>query len=171
MSQSFHAVPESAQSSGRRSAQQSQRESSRGVKSAGVRPLNGGQKRAGSPTFACDDHWVDLVRRIWSDYAFSTMYGVNVVDGNIVSYNNVQRNFTFGPGGDERADKPVFDDHWRALQSLCLQIGTGRLAEVKFIGGRPTAARTDEGGRRLKRFNYKSAASPQGGSFPTTPLK
>jgi hypothetical protein len=111
------------------------------------------------------------VRLIWSDYAFSTMYGVNVVDGNIVSYNNVQRNFTFGPGGDEKAERPVFDDNWRALQTLCLQIGTGRLAEVKFISGRPTGARTDEGGRRLKRFAYKTAASPQGGSFPTTPLK
>jgi len=91
------------------------------------------------------------VHLIWSEYAFSTMYGVNVVDGTIISYNNVQRNFAFGPGGGERPAEPIFDDYWRALQELCLRIGTGRLAEVKFIGGRPVNARTSESGRRLRR--------------------
>lgn len=117
-----------------------------------ARPFGGGRKRAGAPSFACNRQWRELVELIWADYAFSTMYGVNVADGNIVSYNNVQRNFTFGPGGGERSPEPDFDEHWRALQALCLRIGTGRLAEVKFAGGRPVAARTDEGGRRLRRF-------------------
>lgn len=155
MSQSVNAAIEFESSGERRSPQQVPREGWRGIGETGVRPLSGGQRRAGSPTFACDDHWEELLRLIWSEYAFSTMYGVNVVAGNIVSYNNVQRNFTFGPGGSERAQAPVFDEYWRALQALCLQIGTGRLAEVKFISGRPIAARTDEGGRRMKRLNKK----------------
>lgn len=111
----------------------------------------------GSPTFACNDQWRELVQLIWSEYAFSTMYGVNVVDGNIVSYNNVQRNFTFGPIGGDRTPKPIFDDHWRALQTLCLRIGTGRLAELRFIDGRPTGARTDEGGGRFKRLGQRAS--------------
>lgn len=156
MSQPVNASAEFEQSGEQHSPHQIPREGSQGAGETGVRPLNGGSKRAGSPTFACNDHWAELVRLIWSEYAFSTMYGVNVVAGNIVSYNNVQRNFTFGPGGGEKAETPVFDEYWRALQALCLQIGTGRLAEVKFISGRPIAARTDEGGRRMKRLNKRS---------------
>lgn len=121
-----------------------------------ARPVAGTRPRGDSPTFACSDHWRELVKLIWSEYAFSTMYGVNVVNGTIISYNNVQRNFTFSPGGGEKPQEPTFDDYWRALQALCLRLGTGRLAEVKFVSGRPIAARTDEGGRRLKRLARQS---------------
>lgn len=156
MSQSVNGSPERNELQVRRFPEHVSGERARDPKVIGVRPLSGGVKRAGSPTFACNDRWENLVELIWEDYPYCTMYGVNIVDGNIISYNNLQRSLNFRPGGASTEPKPLFDDYWRALQTLCLSVGTGRLAELEFNRGRPIAARTDEGGRRIKRLDRKS---------------
>ena len=98
------------------------------------------------------DQWRYLLTLICSEYAYCTMYGVNIVDGNIVSCANIQRSLTFGPATADRASEPAFDEYWQALQALCGRIRNGHLAELRFNRGKPVSARTSEGGRRFKRL-------------------
>lgn len=111
-------------------------------------------QRAGLPdaTGASSDQWRYLLTLVCSEYAYCTMYGVNIVDGNIVSCANIQRSLTFGPAPADTAATPTFDEYWQALQTLCGRIRNGHLAELRFNRGKPVSARTSEGGRRFKRL-------------------
>lgn len=99
-----------------------------------------------------NDSWRDLSRLIWSGYSYCTMYEVGIVDGNIVSWEDIQRSFKFGLSPADGAPEPKFDEFWAALRILCARIRNGRLAELRFSRGRPVSAKTREGGRRLKRL-------------------
>lgn len=117
------------------------------------RPHGGRHKRAGSPlTGGGNDPWGDLLKLVWSEYSYCTMYGVNIVDGNVLSCENIQRSLTFGPMPAGEASEPAFDEFWEALRILCGRIRNGRLAELRFNRGRPISAKTSEGGRRFKRL-------------------
>lgn len=124
----------------------------------GARQFNQVLNRAGTPRLANanSDQWRYLFTLIWSEYAYCTMYGVNVVDGNIVSCDNIQRSLTFGSSATGRAEVPDFDEFWEALQTLCSGIRTGRLAELRFNRGKPVSAKTSEGGRRFRRLVRKA---------------
>ena len=124
----------------------------------GARQFNQVLKRAGTPRLANanSDQWRYVFTLIWSEYAYCTMFGVNVLDGNIVSCDNIQRSLTFGPSAAGSAEVPKFDEFWEALQTLCGGIRTGRLAELRFNRGKPVSAKTSEGGRRFRRLVRKS---------------
>lgn len=96
--------------------------------------------------------WSYLLALVCSEYAYCTMYGVNIVDGNIVSCENIQRSLTFGPAPAGAQAAPTFDEYWDALRALCGRVRNGRLAELRFNRGRPISAKTSEGGRRFKRL-------------------
>lgn len=118
-----------------------------------TRPYIGRHKRAGSPlTGSGNDPWRELLHLVWSEYAYCTMYGVNIVDGNIISCGNIQRSLTFAPAPADGVPEPEFDEFWAALRTLCGRIRNGRLAELRFNRGRPISAKTSEGGRRFKRL-------------------
>lgn len=106
------------------------------------------------------DPWRELLRLVWSEYAYCTMYGVNIVDGNIISCGNIQRSLTFAPAPAGEAPEPAFDEFWIALRTLCGRIRNGRLAELRFNRGRPISAKTSEGGRRFKRLVMEREVSP-----------
>ena len=89
---------------------------------------------------------------VCSEYSYCTMYGINIVDGNIVSCENIQRSLTFGPTPAGGPEAPAFDEYWDALRILCGRVRNGRLAELRFNRGRPISAKTSEGGRRFKRL-------------------
>jgi len=96
--------------------------------------------------------FIDLVRQ---EYAYCTMYGVHIAAGHIVSCESIQRSLLFAnpqPRPQEPCLAPV-DERWQALAALCAQIGTGKLAELKFSEAKPTGARTAEGGRRFRHFH------------------
>lgn len=99
-----------------------------------------------------DVQWRQLMTLVWSEYAYCTMYGIDVVDGNIVGCSEIRRNLVFGPAAADAAEPPTFDEYWQALRTMCGRIHNGRLAELRFNRGRPVAARTSEGGRRFKRL-------------------
>lgn len=103
------------------------------------------------------DQWDYIFRLVHSEYAYCAMYGVNIVDGSIVACDNIQRSLTFGPSPVVTDESPSFDEYWRALHELCARIRNGRLAELKFVRGRPVSAKTAEGGRRFKRHLMKTA--------------
>ncbi len=107
---------------------------------------------------AGDDRWSGMLRLIATEYPFCTMSGVHVVEGCIVACEGVQKSFVFN-GSDAAAEpaEPQFDAHWKALQALCVKIGSGRLAEIRFSRGRPVSARMNEGGRRFRRLAVKTA--------------
>ncbi|MBI5247536.1 MAG: hypothetical protein HY923_10170 [Elusimicrobia bacterium] len=110
-------------------------------------------QRAGLPDAgASSDQWRYLLTLVCTEYAYCTMYGVNIVDGNIISCANIQRSLTFGPTTADAAATPAFDEYWQALQTLCGRIRNGHLAELRFNRGKPVSARTSEGGRRFKRL-------------------
>lgn len=110
------------------------------------------------------DQWRYLLMLICSEYAYCTMYGVNIVDGNIISCANIQRSLTFGPVTADRASEPAFDEYWQALQALSSRIRNGRLAELRFNRGKPVSARTSEGGRRFRRLVKGCASGPDSGA-------
>lgn len=118
--------------------------------------------RAGAPDVAgvSSDQWRYLLALVCSEYAYCTMYGVNIVDGNIVSCENIQRSLTFGPTPVGAQAAPAFDEYWQALQALCGRIRNGRLAELRFNRGKPISAKTSEGGRRFKRLVKEREAGP-----------
>jgi len=107
-----------------------------------------GLKGGESPVF---DQWRYLQRLVTAEYPYSTMYGVNIVDGNIVSCESVQRSLTFGPMSPGNSEAPIFDEFWEALKILCGRVRTGRLAELRFNHGQPVSAKISEGGRRFRR--------------------
>ena len=127
---------------------------------AEAKRFNHGMRRAGAPGFVRpeSDQWTHLLRLVSAEYPYCTMHGVNIVDGNIVSCENVQQSLTFGPQEEGAAgpDEPEFDDHWTALKALCASIKTGRLVELRFSQGRPVSARKSEGGRRFRRLVTKA---------------
>lgn len=103
--------------------------------------------------------WTEMVRLVAAEYPYCTMHGVHVADGVIVACEGVQRSFAFG--GDEAVEAavhPAFDAHWKALEALCANMGSGRLVELRFSRGRPVSARTSESGRRFRRIVGKPAA-------------
>ncbi|MBI2787290.1 MAG: hypothetical protein HYX59_01285 [Elusimicrobia bacterium] len=104
--------------------------------------------------------WSYLLALVCSEYAYCTMYGVNIVDGNIVSCENIQRSLTFGPASAGGEAAPTFDEYWDALRTLCFRVRNGRLAELRFNRGRPISAKTSEGGRRFKRLVKEREAGP-----------
>lgn len=116
--------------------------------------FNHGLKRAGSPVFVQQesDPWRYLLRLVAAEYPYCTMYGVNIVDGNIVSCQNIQRSLLFGPEGGRNASEPVFDEYWEALKELCGKVKAGTLIELHFNQSRPVSARKSEGGRRFRRL-------------------
>lgn len=122
-----------------------------------ARQFNRGLKRAGSPVFIQKeaDPWRYLLRLVSAEYPYCTMYGVHIVDGNIVSCENIQRSLLFGPAGEANVPEPVFDEYWDALKALCGQIKAGTLMELHFSVGRPVSARKSEGGRRFRRLLQK----------------
>lgn len=116
---------------------------------------NGGAPAVPVPN---DSRWAGLLKLVASEYPYCTMFGVHVVDGCVVSCEGVQRSFLFDAGdAAAQAVEPAFDAHWKALEALCVKLGSGRLAELRFSRGRPMNARTSEGGRRFKRLLTKSA--------------
>lgn len=127
-----------------------------------TRPVEGSEanqfnqvlQRAGAPhvTGVGSGQWGYLLSLVCSEYAYCTMYGVNIVDGNIVSSENIQRSLTFGPTPAGTPATPEFDEYWEALRILCGRVRNGRLAELRFNRGRPISAKTSEGGRRFKRL-------------------
>lgn len=118
-----------------------------------ARRFNQDLRRAAGPSLRVnDDQWGYLFRLICSEYPYCTMYGVNILDGSIVSCENIQRSLTFGPGDVESAEAPRFDEFWEALRALCARTRTGRLAELRFNRGRPVSAKTSENGRRFRRL-------------------
>ncbi|MEW5883728.1 MAG: hypothetical protein AB1725_05845 [Armatimonadota bacterium] len=115
--------------------------------------FNEGLLRAGAERASSDGgQWRHLLSLVCAEYAYCTMYGVNIVDGNIVSCANIQRSLTFGPAKDVVPAPPAFDEYWQALRDLCARVRNGRLAELRFSRARPIAAKTSEGGRRFKRL-------------------
>jgi hypothetical protein len=98
------------------------------------------------------------VSLVAADYAYSTMYGVNIVDGNIISCANIQRTLKFGPEQPGERISPAFDEYWQALKTLCGRVRNGSLAELKFSRGKPIGAKTSEGGRRFRRLVKNCAA-------------
>lgn len=123
-----------------------------------ARRFNRGLKRAGSPVFVQQesDPWRHLLRLVAAEYPYCTMYGVNIVDGNIVSCQNIQRSLLFGPDGGRNAPEPVFDEYWEALKELCGKVKAGTLIELHFNQSRPVSARKSEGGRRFRRLLRKA---------------
>lgn len=122
-----------------------------------ARQFNRGLKRAGAPVFVQkeSDPWRYLMRLVAAEYPYCTMYGVNIVDGNIVSCENIQRSLLFGPVGERNAPEPIFDEYWKALKELCGKIKAGTLVELHFNLSRPVSARKSEGGRRFRRLLQK----------------
>lgn len=110
------------------------------------------------------DPWRELSRLVWSEYAYCTMYGVDIVDGNIISCGNIQRSLTLAPPPAGEVPEPVFDESWTALRTLCVRIRNGRLAELRFNRGRPVSAKTSEGGRRFKRSKAAPCRPRLGGA-------
>lgn len=110
------------------------------------------------------DQWGYLLSLVCSEYAYCTMYGVNIVDGNIVSSENIQRTLTFGPTSTDAPIAPAFDEYWVALRIICARIRNGRLAELRFHRGRPISAKTSEGGRRFKRLVKARKTGPDSAS-------
>lgn len=98
------------------------------------------------------ERWLELLKLVREDYPYCTMYGVNVVDGAIISCEQIQRSLVFGDQRGVPGESPssLFDMKWQALEALCLKIGTGRLVELKFHDAKPVIATTTEGGRRFK---------------------
>lgn len=105
------------------------------------------------------DQWDYLFRLICSEYSYCTLYGVNIVDGNIISCDNIQRSLTFGPSSLKSSNSPRFDEFWQALKELCVHIRNGRLAELRFNRGKPVSAKTEESGRKFRRFLAKQKLS------------
>lgn len=104
-----------------------------------------------------EGRWSGLARLMAVEYPHCTMHGVHVVDGVIVACEGIQRSFSFAaPRGEDAPAESAFDANWRALESLCAKLGSGRLAELKFVRGRPVSARTSEGGRRFKRVTGRT---------------
>jgi len=126
----------------------------RGAGDSAARQFNRGLKGAGSPVFVQKetDPWRHLLRLVASEYPYCTMYGVNIVDGNIVSCENIQRSLLFGPAGERSVSEPAFDEYWEALKELCGKVKAGTLVELNFHQNRPVSARKSEGGRRFRRL-------------------
>lgn len=125
---------------------------------AATRRFNHGLKRAGTPDSLQmeRDPWRQLLRLVAVEYPYCTMYGVNIVDGNIISCQNIQRSLLFGPEGEGNAPEPAFDEYWEALKELCGKVRTGTLIELHFSQSRPVSARKSEGGRRFRRLLQKT---------------
>lgn len=124
--------------------------------------FNQGLRRAGTPSASVSggDQWRYLLTLICSEYAYCTMHGVDIVDGNIVRCANIQRSLTFGPSPADAPSEPAFDEYWQALQALCGRIRNGHLTELRFSRGRPVGAKTSEGARRFKRLVKEREAGP-----------
>lgn len=107
---------------------------------------------------AAENRWAGFLELVAAEYPFCTMYGVHIVEGCVVSCEGTQRSFVFG-AADEAipAAAASSDAHWKALKALCVKMGSGRLAELRFSGGRPVSARTSESGRRFKRLLDRGA--------------
>lgn len=101
--------------------------------------------------------WSEMARLVATEYPYCTMQGVRVADGMIVACEGLQRSVSFKSGENVEVAQPGLDAHWKALDTLCARMGSGRLAELRFSGGRPVSARTSEGGRRFRR----SAGKPE----------
>jgi len=98
-----------------------------------------------------EQQWSAFMRLVASEYPYSKMFGAQVVDGCLIGCEAVQRSFPFGPKGSAAADaQPGIDAQWETLRALCEKLGSGRLDEIRFNGGRPVAAFTQEGGRRFR---------------------
>ena len=94
-----------------------------------------------------------LMRFVRNQCPHGIMYGVNIADGIIVSCDNMQQCLVLGiPPAEQAGPEPAFDDHWQALEAVCKDIGTGRLAEVQFTDGQPVKAKTTPRGRRFRYF-------------------
>ena len=98
------------------------------------------------------ERWLALLRLVYEDYPFCTMYNVHVVDGSISACEQIQRSLMFGHSRIFQEDVLIkmFDMKWQALEALCISLGTGRLVELKFHDAKPVVAITQEGGRRFK---------------------
>ncbi len=100
------------------------------------------------------ERWLVLMRHVRGQCPESIMYRVDIADGIIVSCEALQQCLSFGEPADAGTGaEPVFDASWQALEAECRRMGTGRLAELQFIGGRPIRAKTAPQGRRFRYFN------------------
>lgn len=117
---------------------------------------------------ACRERWLAFMRQIRKDYAYCTMFGVQVTEGVITACENIQRSLLFSGPEDRagRGDPELFDAHWEALEALCARTWTGRLAELKFCDGLPISGRTTEGGRRFKSFSPQNIPGVRSRSRP-----
>ncbi|MDE2141181.1 MAG: hypothetical protein KGJ84_02050 [Elusimicrobia bacterium] len=93
--------------------------------------------------------WLDLLYVVHAEHPDCTMYGVNVLNGNIVSCARIQRHMRFGLEPAKDASY-LFDRTWEALGTMCRKIGTGRIEEIEFSEGRPINVRVNA--RRRRRF-------------------
>ena len=106
--------------------------------------------------------WLAFAKLVHERYAYSTMYELHVVDGRIVSGQNVQRSFMLVPATPQNAaDTPSYDAHWKALEALCASLGTNHLAEVVFYDGRPVRVVANESKKRFKSFLRKAYAQEE----------
>lgn len=103
----------------------------------------------------CEDRWAAMLKLMAAEYPYCTMQGVHIEGGVIVACEGIQQSFVFG-AVDLPPAEPSFDGHWRALRDLCVKLGSGRLAEIRFSRGRPVSARMNEGGRRFRRLVAKT---------------
>ena len=85
------------------------------------------------------------------EYPYCTMYGVNIVDGNIVSRQNIQRSLLFGPEGGGTPPSPCSTSIGRRSRSFAARSRPG-LHRLHFNQSRSVSARKSEGGRRFKRL-------------------
>jgi hypothetical protein len=125
--------------------------------SSSTLPARGGG-RAVSASQSREWRWSEMARLVTAEYPYCTMQGVRVADGMIVACEGLQRSFSFKPVEAVEVVEPGLDAHWKALDALCVRMGSGRLAELRFSGGRPVSARTSEGGRRFRRAEDKPVA-------------
>lgn len=95
--------------------------------------------------------WRFLQELVASEYSFSTMYNVDIVDGQIVGCARIERSMLFGSAKADISVNQPHQESWNALRNVCENIRNGRLSELRFSAGRPTGAKVQTGGRRFRR--------------------
>lgn len=97
------------------------------------------------------ERWLSLMRHIREECPDASMYRVNIADGIIVSCESLQLWLWFEPLPDSGpSSEAAFDGNWQRLEAACGRIGTGRLAELHFSGGRPVFGKPTPQGRRFR---------------------
>ncbi|MFA6093657.1 MAG: hypothetical protein WCU88_08880 [Elusimicrobiota bacterium] len=107
------------------------------------------------PCRSSRERWLSFMKLVYEKYPFCTMYGVHVENGIIISCKNIQRSLLFGDSNTSPVEPgpELFDAKWQALETLCTQLGSGTLAELKFGDAKPLSAKIAEAGRRFKHFH------------------